>query len=82
MVKLPKKFLFPLAGLGLCSALLFAGEAKAQTVPQEVTDAVATVNAVATMLLGVVKNFTTVMITPMGISAAAKMFKHVVLANV
>lgn len=46
-----------------------------------VSSAISDVNSVATMLTGLITAFTTVLITPMGISASMKIFKTLVLFN-
>ncbi|NES65098.1 MAG: hypothetical protein F6K24_07455 [Okeania sp. SIO2D1] len=62
-------------------AVAVASPAKAQTT-DAVQESIDRVDAVASMLMGIITNFTNVLITPMGIGAAARIFRHVVLANV
>lgn len=64
--------------IGAGSIIMIAQPAKAQTALQTEIDKV---TAVATMLTTLVTAFTTVLITPMGISAAMKIFKTLVLFN-
>lgn len=72
-----------LRGLFVATAFsfVFAGASYANTTP-EFDESLDMIEAVVSAMVGMVGAFTAAVITPMGISAATKTFRHVVLANV
>jgi hypothetical protein len=75
-----KSRILSLCGASACGVLAsfaFSSPAKA-----DVASDIALVTDVANLLGGIVTVMTGVVVAPMGISAAAKTFRHVVIANV
>lgn len=72
-----------LLGILVCAAIVgFSSASQAQTADDGFNQSIKKIETVAETLAGLTALFTSVLITPMGISAAAQTFRHVVLRNV
>lgn len=71
-----------ISGVLICAVAVGISASPAKAGNDPVQEAIDRVEAVTNLLIGVIGGFTNAVITPMGLSAAARIFRHVVIANV